>query len=103
MKKLLIALALTLTAMPASIAQGLGPQALDERINETRDQVAHVSAMLDRKIKKVDDRLTTLHATTIGQIQTRILRIESRLDDIERRLSGVQKQITVLHSKKADK
>jgi hypothetical protein len=58
---------------------------------------------VETDLAKKIDALGKYATTTRVDVNTDIKAINFKIADIERRLSGVQNQVTVLHSKKADK
>lgn len=79
---------------------------LRERLNtlESRGDVqSKRHERQNERLSKVEEQTAYIQAKPIGELQRRVLLIEERLAESERKLAGVQKQITILHSKKADK
>lgn len=69
----------------------------DEKLTETRSQVAACVMFLRGRIAKLEDRIAALENTSaINPGETR------RIQELERKVSGMQRQITILHAKKVD-
>lgn len=115
-KPLTLAILTAAFAVSPALAQNpdgsitLTPSKQYELLQETRDQVARITAelrsrnqKLGERVTKVEEKTAYIQAKPIGELQRRVLRIEESLTEIERKLAGVQKQVTVLHAKKADK
>lgn len=87
----------------------LTPSKLYELVQETRDQVANIVRMNNRK-EEVQDKKVTHLINTVKLMQENnahkavvIHDLIARTYELERKVAGVQKQVTVLHAKKADK
>ena len=78
---------------------------IDALEKSTNDKLNALSSSTDSSLKELEKSYSTLHQAT----NSRFNENESRLDDLERIVSGkdgkggLQHQVTILHSKKADK